>query len=95
MSDCTRHLGGCLLARAPDLLFDESEGLYETCLFCFLALGSFGAPSLVSSDVLGILWELMGSQLFSAGKRRILDKDSIDSIGIRSDLRVKIGVCCE
>jgi len=30
-SDCARHLGGCLLARAPDLVvLDEAGCLYET-----------------------------------------------------------------
>jgi hypothetical protein len=51
--------------RAGSLFFEESEGLYETC-FCFCGLGSFGAPSLVSVDELGILWELMALQPFSA-----------------------------
>jgi hypothetical protein len=36
VSDCARHLGGCLLARAPDLFVHEESGrLYETCYCCF------------------------------------------------------------
>ena len=36
-TDCARHLGGCLLARAPDLQnYREWDCLYEVCHFLFL-----------------------------------------------------------
>jgi len=32
-SDCACHLGGCLLAHAPDRFYGCCRSLYETC-FC-------------------------------------------------------------
>ncbi|ABF64745.1 hypothetical protein TM1040_2013 [Ruegeria sp. TM1040] len=50
----------CSLARRISL-FDESEGLYETCRI--VTLGSFCAPcSSCSSDEIWILWESMVPQ---------------------------------
>ncbi|MEP0210322.1 MAG: hypothetical protein ABJD89_15310, partial [Paracoccaceae bacterium] len=57
-SDCARHLGGCLLARAPDLFgLMNANCLYET-YFDFLS-GSFSAPARSHLMYIGILWENM------------------------------------
>ena len=61
-SDCARHLGGCLLARAPDLWSDESESLYEPA--SFFLVGVVWCPVPFSSDGQGIPWELMVWQDF-------------------------------
>jgi len=60
-SDCARHLGGCLLARAPDLFRSDEAGacmkpaifFADGVLFCPLNR----CPAL--SDKLGMPWEFM------------------------------------
>jgi hypothetical protein len=67
VTDCARHLGGCLLAHAPDSFVvrkQKSGCLYEPAIFAFS--GSLVAPVLscpflasVNNDCHGITWEAM------------------------------------
>ena len=56
MSDRARHLGGCLLARAPDLVERVKAGArMKPDLVVFIDLGSFAVPWLcypLSSSVI-------------------------------------------
>ena len=69
MSDSARHLGGCLLARAPDLIVEVTAWflllscLYEACRFLIVTLGSFCPFRLPPFDELGIPWEIMVDNL--------------------------------
>jgi hypothetical protein len=63
-SDCTGHLGGCLLACAPDLFFQRLRCLYEHLPF-FVFVRGFAAPFYLICCLNVVTWKNSPINTFS------------------------------